>query len=302
MKSSTKLYLAALKRFSVVVIIWLLMALFAKPIDAQLGDSLGQAFGVLTTLGWIMLTLSGVKYFKEALDCLELEKKEKRKFIYTTLERNKCRKECRKLIKKICSSEIAKEIYRSSEFSVLNVSDMFFLACPYNSVAIQAFGVTLSDKGVREIIRDDTLLFQYLAGLDNETFSKNAIVLEEENLQHIIKQIKEKLKEKPARNNNPAFAKEVIICNLYDTFGSLCTYFSIISFSVLFINEFLGFLMSIAVLILGIMSIRGKYFFCCDKYLSFDWRTARKTARKAVLGVLMAGLIIFMTIAELFAV
>ena len=287
MKKSTKLYLLGLVQFLAPVIWMLLLVLISKLTGPIMKSSVGSAFSGLTSIVGIILFFRGFFTLMKAKGVYEAEK-ENPEIKYALIEADKSKKAFRNLIKNLCSIGIAKEIYRNDSFSVLNFNDLFYLLCPYRSIINdEPFGIILTAENVRKFIDNSDLLSEFISNIDDATFSQMTVSLKENHFENLVKYCEEHTEERPSKLISTELENELKTNKIYKRLGILCACMSIVSFATMVISELVGFLMSVAVIVIGIKSIiRSR-----KEYIKIDW--------KAVVGVIISAVIIFMTIVEL---
>lgn len=284
MKKSTKLYLLGLAQFLAPVIWLLLLVLISKLMGPIMKSSVGSAFSDLTSIVGIILCFRGFFTLIKARAVNKAEK-ENPEIKYALIEADKSKKAFRNLIKNLCSIGIAKEIYRNDIFSVLNFNDLFYLLCPYRSmINDEPFGIILTAENIRKFIDNSDLVSEFISNIDDATFSQMTVSLKEIYFENLVKYCEEHKEERPSKLISVEFENELKTNKLYKRLGILCACLSIVS---LVISGLVGFLMSVTAIVIGIKSIiRSR-----KEYIKTDW--------KAVVGVIVSAIIIFITIVEL---
>lgn len=284
MKKSTKLYLLGLAQFLAPVIWLLLLVLISKLMGPIMKSSVGSAFSGLTSIVGIILFFRGFFTLIKARAVNKAEK-ENPEIKYDLIEADKSKKAFRNLIKNLCSIGIAKEIYRNDIFSVLNFNDLFYLLCPYRSmINDEPFGIILTAENIRKFIDNSDLVSEFISNIDDATFSQMTVSLKEIYFENLVKYCEEHKEERPSKLISVEFENELKTNKLYKRLGILCACLSIVS---LVISGLVRFLMSVTAIVIGIKSIiRSR-----KEYIKTDW--------KAVVGVIVSAIIIFITIVEL---
>jgi len=286
MKRSTKLYLIGAAQFLSIVFWMLLILLLSKIFGPVFGDGIGLSFMGLTSLITLYFFFKGFLTLAKAKGVWEAEKNDP-DLAFRWIQEDKSKKDFRSLLKKLEQHNITTELYRNNSMSILNFGDLFYLMCPYHSIINdEPFGLITSAENARKIIEAPELLNYLISNMDDSDFSELAVSLKEEQFPSLVEYCKEHSDEKLGSLIDKDFEKEIVNNRFYRKIGIACVFSAIISFSAMPTNVYVGLLLMVASIILGVLSIRRSI----KESVKVDW--------KAIVGVALSAIFIFMTIAD----
>lgn len=93
---------------------------------------------------------------------------------------------------------IIREVYSTNNLCVLNVSDIYYVVCPYYLSRINIFGFLLLKESIeKDVLRDERIFFQCLKSLDAEEFNELAIDLDPNNYSNVVEWVKQNINKAP---------------------------------------------------------------------------------------------------------
>jgi len=286
MKRSTKLYLIGAAQFFSPFVWMLLFMLAGKIFGPVFGDGIGSSIMSVTGMVAFYFFIKGFITLAGAKSTWEAERNNP-ELVFRWIEEDNSKKNFRNLLKNLEQHNITTELYRNNSMSLLNFGDLFYLMCPYHSIINdEPFGLITSAENARKIIEAPELLNYLISNMDDSDFSELAVSLKEEQFPSLVAYCKEHSDEKLGSLIDKDFEKEIVNNKLYRKIGLACVFSAIISFSAMPANVYVGLLLMVASIILGVLSIRRSI----KESVKVDW--------KAIVGVALSAIFIFMTIAD----